>query len=820
MKLLPFWARLCVLVSLVLALPTIAAATGLTITAQPQSTYVNQGDSTTLSVTGTASGTITYQWELNGTVIPGANSSSLTITNAQTNESGSYDVLLTYGGISVKSAIASVTVVVAPAIQAATTTSQTVVKGQYFNISPYITTGTSPLSYYWTKDSTIVTGQSSSYYSDIANASTPGTYILTVSNSAGTATSDSYVITVVDPLTVTLPNTATANAGDNVTFTPTITGPGPFTYSWNGPNGTTGTGATLTLAHVTSAASGVYSVSVSNTYQSTYASVNLTVAGAPVILSQPANETVNESSYLSVNADVAGSGTITYQWYKDGQAITATGSGNAATNYYIDFYPAITSDTGTYKYTATNSYGTATSNSFVLTVTPNLNAPVILAQPSAVLAQPGASASLSVLATAQSGSLSYQWFKDGSPLYSGFSPVYTILAASASDVGTYTVKVSNSYGAVTSNPATLSLGSGGAAPVLTQEPQNTSQAVGGTVTLTAAATGNPAPSFQWQKNGSNIAGGNGTSLVILSAQTTDSGSYTVVVSNSVGSATSSAATVTVSTLPLARVTNLSARAQVGTDANILIAGFIINGTTPKRILVRALGPTLSTAGVTNPLADPTLTIADGGGNTVSTNDDWQTTSNLSDYNAASSKAGAIAFPDGSKDSGLLLTLNPGGYTALVSGKNGATGVALVELYEVDTDTSNQLINISARASVGTGDSVTIAGLIVSGSSPKKFLVRSLGPALQGRGVSGFLADPQFQVYDSSNNVVASNDDWGTSATVADTNTVTSAVNAPALPAGSKDSALTVTLAPGGYTVVVRGAANSSGVALVEVYQAP
>jgi len=822
MKLFPSWARACLFVSLLSCLPSLAFATGPTITVQPQPAYVIQGNTTTLSVTATATGGITYQWELNGASIPGANASTLTIANFQQNESGNYDVVVTSGGVSIKSAQVSLTIVTPPTISAASVTAIAAVKGQAFWIYPSVN-GSYPMTYTWTQDGNVLASQTNSYFYDTATATSAGTYVLTATNSGGTATSSSYVVTVVDPIKVTLPASITVNGGDNVTITPTVTGPGPFTYSWSAP-GTSNlsTASSITLTNVTGANSGSYNIWVSNAYQNSIgASVNLIVKAPPTITQQPTAQSLTADNYSSISANVAGSGTITFQWKKDGQVI-GQGAGSNANGGWLDFHPTKTTDAGTYTFTATNDYGSVTSNPFVVTVSPNPYSPIITSQPASILVGTGGSATFNVSATAYAGgnSLSYQWYKDGVTIPGATSSSYTIASAGAGNAGDYTVKITNNYSSTTSNVATLSIGLTGVGPVLTQQPQSQTALIGDTVTLTAVATGTPAPSFQWQKNGANIAGGNGTSLVIVGAELSDSGSYTVVVSNSAGSATSSAATVTIGTLPLARVTNLSARAQVGTDANILIAGFIINGTTPKRILIRALGPTLSTAGVTNPLADPTLTIADGSGNTVSTNDDWQTTSNLSDYNAASAKAGAIPLPSGSKDSGLLLTLNPGGYTALVSGKNGATGVALVELYEVDTDTSNQLINISARASVGTGDSVTIAGIIVSGSSPKKFLVRSLGPALQARGVTGFLADPQFQVFDSSNNVVASNDDWGTSATLADTNTVTSAVNAPVLSTGSKDSALTVTLAPGGYTVVVRGAGNSAGVALVELYQAP
>jgi hypothetical protein len=433
---------------------------------------------------------------------------------------------------------------------------------------------------------------------------------------------------------------------------------------------------------------------------------------------------------------------LNFSWTKDGKTITETASGYSLLNSNIlSLHPAMQADAGTYSYSVTNKFGTVTSNSFKVTINANPNGPTISAQPLSIVAPSGGSVTFSVSATAPSGTLTFQWYKDSNAISGANSSSLVISAASSADEGNYIVWVSNNYSTVASGIATLTVGT----------------------------------------SDTNPTNGN---------------------------------------LPQTRVINLSTRANVGTGANILIAGFIINGSTPKKMLIRALGPTLSNYSVKNPLADPTLKIVDSAGNILTTNDDWQTTSNLDDFNAASTKSNAVPLPNGSKDAALVTTLSPGGYTALVSGQSGTTGVALVELYEVDTDTVNQLVNISSRANVGTGDAVTIAGIIVSGSVPKKFLVRAIGPGLQARSVPGFLADPQFQVVDSSSNIVAANDNWETSDTLADTKSVTTQVNAVPLDSGSKDAALTVTLAPGGYTVVVRGTGGTSGVALVELYQAP
>ncbi len=817
MKLFPIWARLCLLISVLSCLPAFARAAGPTITAQPQPGYVNQGSSITLSVTATASSTLTYQWEQNGYAVPGANGASLTISNAVQNEGGTYDVIVTADSISVKSAQVTVTVVIPPTISTPFTTAVTAVNGQYFQISPGVN-GTYPITYSWTKDGTVDPLQTNGYYSATTTSASAGTYVLTATNSAGSATSASYVVTVVDAISITMPSDVTANAGDTVTLSPTVTGPGTLSYSWYGPHGFSANTRTVTLPKVSVLDAGYYQLYVSNAYQyNSYGTVDVTVNGPPIINTQPSDVTIGAGNYYSIYTQVSGTGIVTFTWTKDGQPLTSTTSGGAA-GIYLIFSSAALADSGTYSFTASNAYGSVTSNSFKVTVLGNIYAPTITSQPVSTSISSGATASFSVTATSSYGAMTYQWYKDGNLIPGATSSTLNIVNATAADVGLYSVGVANSNASTLSTAAALSVTTSGIAPTITAQPSSQTVNLGDTITLSAGASGTPAPAFQWQKNGSNIAGANGTNLIIAGAQLTDAGSYTVVASNTVGSATSSAATVTVQDLPQTRVTNLSTRAQVGTGANVLIAGFIINGSTPKKMLIRALGPTLANYSVKNPLADPTLKIVDGAGNTVVTNDDWQTTSNIDDFNAASTKSNAIPLPDGSKDAALVTTLNPGGYTALVSGKSGATGIALVELYEVDTNTSNQLVNISSRANVGTGDAVTIAGIIVSGSVPKKFLVRAIGPGLQARSVPGFLADPNFQIVDGSNNVVATNDNWETSDTLSDTKSVTSQVNAVPLDAGSKDAALTVTLAPGGYTVVVRGTGGTTGIALVELYQ--
>lgn len=273
--------------------------------------------------------------------------------------------------------------------------------------------------------------------------------------------------------------------------------------------------------------------------------------------------------------------------------------------------------------------------------------------------------------------------------------------------------------------------------------------------------------------------------------------------------------------------NLSTRGQVGTGTNILIAGFVVGGNSPKQVLVRAIGPSLTAFGVTGALADPLLELYNG--NTrIASNDNW---SGDSAVQTAANLAGAFPLGTASFDSAVVMTLAPGSYTAQVSGVGGRTGVALVELYDVDNlspFSSQKVMNVATRGVVGTGQAQLIAGFVVSGNTPKKVLVRGVGPTLGTvLGVSGALADPSLRIVrtESVGNVmretlVRENDSWELGNDPALLIDAASRVGAFPLVAGSRDAAMLLSLPPGTYSAQVSGAGTSTGVALVEIYEVP
>ena len=256
--------------------------------------------------------------------------------------------------------------------------------------------------------------------------------------------------------------------------------------------------------------------------------------------------------------------------------------------------------------------------------------------------------------------------------------------------------------------------------------------------------------------------------------------------------------------------NIAARDTVLTSNQVLIAGFIITGTDPKQVLIRGIGPSVSGAGVTLP--DPTLELFQGN-SSLATNDNWKTKPDGSSQQAAI-QATTIP-PANDLESAILATLNPGTYTAILAGKNGGTGIGVVELYDLAQTTPASFANISARGFVNTADNVLIGGIIIGAGGTSNVIVRALGPSLA---VSGALPDPTLELRDASGTFLQSNDNWKTRSDGTSQQRAIEATTIP--PPNDLESAIVQTLPLGNYTAIVRGKANTTGVALLEVYNLP
>jgi hypothetical protein len=267
--------------------------------------------------------------------------------------------------------------------------------------------------------------------------------------------------------------------------------------------------------------------------------------------------------------------------------------------------------------------------------------------------------------------------------------------------------------------------------------------------------------------------------------------------------------------------NISTRAFVQTGDNVMIGGFIVEGTEPKRVIIRAIGPELTQFGVPNVLANPTLELHDGTGALIGSNDNWQHT--IIGGIITSDQRGDIRnsgyAPTDGRESAIIAELSAGNYTAIVRGVNDMTGVALVEVYDLNSEANSTLGNISTRSFVQTGDDVMIGGFIVQGIAAKRVIVRAIGPELTQYGVPNVLADPTLELHDSAGALIASNDNWRTTIIggIITTNQVRDITASGLAPTDGRESAIIAELPAGDYTAIVRGVNNTTGVALVEVY---
>jgi len=373
-----------------------------------------------------------------------------------------------------------------------------------------------------------------------------------------------------------------------------------------------------------------------------------------------------------------------------------------------------------------------------------------------------------------------------------------------------------------------------AAPAFTAAPLDCKAALGGSTQLVVTVTGYPAPALRWQSSADN-----GATWKDLSEDLTHAGTHSAtlnlsqlgaesngllfrcIADNGVGSPVISAA-ARLSTVVASRLSNLSMRAWNSGTAGSVIAGLVVDGPSPARFLVRAVGTRLKDFGVNSPLANPRIQLLRRVGSedqVLAQNDDWTLSTDPVALQEAARKVGAFDLGESDSHSSAFITELPAGaYTAVVSPGAGSSpdGIVLVEVYDLG-NSGRTLTNLSSRGQVGLGEQIMVPGFVVHGEIPQTFLVRAVGPGLAQFGLGNLLENPRLRVVRQDQTEVASNDDWADNPELA---TSFQKVGAFALPAGSKDAALLVSLPPGSYTVLVSGAGTQTGLALVELYAMP
>lgn len=254
--------------------------------------------------------------------------------------------------------------------------------------------------------------------------------------------------------------------------------------------------------------------------------------------------------------------------------------------------------------------------------------------------------------------------------------------------------------------------------------------------------------------------------------------------------------------PVSHLANISTRLRVGSGDDVLIAGVIVQGSGSKKVVVRGIGPSLP---LTNTLSDPSLALYDGSNTLIATNDDW-----FSDPNAAEVFLSGLS-PQNPKESALVGALQPTLYTVVLRGADGGTGNAIVELYDLETNGSSEIVNISTRGFVDTADNVMIGGFIITGNNPLTVLIRGIGPSLTAANVPNVLSNPELELHNGNGDIIYFDDNWR--------DTQEAALVAVGLqPTNDAEAAIIVSLLPGNYTAIVRGADGGVGNGLLEVYK--
>jgi Immunoglobulin domain/NHL repeat/Immunoglobulin I-set domain len=401
-----------------------------------------------------------------------------------------------------------------------------------------VASGSEPLSYQWKKNGAAISSGTNALFTIASTGSLDaGNYTVVVSNAAGTVTSSGAVLTVNVPVSISShPASVTTSSGSSATFVVTATGTAPLAYQWrkNGTNISGATSATYAIASVGAGDEASYDVIINNPVGSvTSAAATLTVNTPVSIVTQPVSINVTSGSFASFSITAAGT-SPTYQWRKNGVNI----AGANAASYVLT--NALTTDVGAYSVVVTNMLGSVTSSTANLVV----NVPVtITTQPVSISKTVGAAASFSVTASG-TAPLTYQWRKDGSNIAGATSATYTIPSINAAHAASYDVIVTNVVGSIVSSGVMLNVNT----PVaITTQPIDLTVATGSGATFSVVASGSAPLTYQWRKDGTNIAGATSASYTIPSAAAANAASYSVVVTNVVGSVTSNTATLTVNT---------------------------------------------------------------------------------------------------------------------------------------------------------------------------------------------------------------------------------------------------------------------------------
>lgn len=786
------------------------------ITSQPAGLTLSTGGALSLSVSATGSGPLSYQWYKDGVAISGATSSTLSFASAVIGDSGNYHVVVSNsGGIATSSSAVVVVTALAPVTTAPSigtppaAQSATIGSSVTFTVS---VSGTSPFTYQWLKNGILILGaNSSSLTLNPVQLSDTGTYSVTVSGPGGIVTSSGATLTVnpapvvaTPPQITSQPSGLTLSTGGALNLSVVASGTGPLSYQWYKNNVVVAgaSASTLTIASASIVDSGTYHVVVSNTAGSATSSPAIVVVTAapssttaPSIGAPPAAQTATVGSSVTFSVSVSGTAPFTYQWLKNGVAVSG------ATSSSFTLSPVQLSDAGIYSVSVSGPGGSITSSGAALVVLPAVvpsSAPTITSQPANATLSFGGSFTLTVGASG-TGPITYQWYKNGSAISGATSASFTVASATTNDSGVYHVLVTNSVGSATSTPATvtvLAAPPANTAPSITGQPQSQTLTEGASLSLSVSATGSAPFTYQWRKDGVAISGANQATFSRSNLQVSDSGAYSVVISNVAGSVTSVSAQITIQAAPSVPVVdNPPANPPSNPPSTGGSSGDLPALVAPPLSQTVPVGSTV------------TFSIKPAG---TGLTYQW-----LKDGAAI---LGATSFklvlvnvqPSDSGDYSLVIQNAVGSVTT------DAATLIVQGLPTVAAAPAGRLVNLSTRSQIGTGDNILIGGFVIGGSKSQTLLIRAVGPSLIKLGLPDAIAHPKLTVYHDGKPIMT-NDNWMHSDVILPVLQMTQASGAFALDSGADDAALVATLQPGAYSVTVDGQDGGTGLGLIELY---
>jgi hypothetical protein len=818
------------------------------ITTQPQSLSTTVGQSVSFSVVASGAVPLTYVWRKNSVSISGATAATFALNNVRASDGADYTVVVSNAVGSITSSPATLLITAAAVGPSITTppAATTVTAGQNVSFAVAVA-GSAPFTYQWSKNGTAIAGATLATLTVTnAQATDAADYSVIVTNSVTSVTSVAATLTVLPsailPAITMPPQSASITTGGTVAFSVTATGSAPFTYQWqkDGASIAGSSAATLVLANVQAGSAGDYLVLVSNVAGGvTSAAAHLTVLpapSAPIITIQPSSVTVPAGA--SINFGVSASQATAYAWRFNGIAIPG------ATSATLNLASVQVADGGTYSVVVSNTTGSVTSNDATLSISAADFSGTYFGSfgnngqdgEFGVVVQGNGKVSLMARFSGPSkavivSDISLQ--QDGS--FAVGLPGSPLVRQTAGGTHFYTGEVTGQLGASSVTLTAPGLNLSGVAPRSAAGSAARERAgvyaslpIGQSTGEVYVLVGEAGECFLLELGATHIRSGtgglgqDGGLHIVIDAGSATEATYAGTLNDHrfQGSVVTGNETVTLDPAPAApghqRLANLSSRGLAGAGDKTLIAGFVITGTDPKDVLIRAIGPALIPLGVAGTLANPKLKIVRGSA-VVLENDDWGTSDSM--LGATAARLGAFALPSGSKDSAILAHLAPGAYTAQVDIGAQLPGVAIIEVYDAGTmeSTAPKVVNISTRAQVGRGGDILIVGFVIAGDSPKQVLLRAIGPTLAQYGVNGVLADPVIELFKGAL-LTKQNDDWGSGPDAALIAATAQVIGAAPLATASKDAALLLYLEPGIYTVHVRGVGDATGIALAEVYE--